>query len=286
MIRYLRTLCYDCEQLNDVLYINFKNIKGCANMLMILSPAKTFKEMKQDDLRLSDDLLFKVKTKQLIEQLQSYSSTELATLMKMSESLGEVNEQRFKGFYNQSMNGMYAIHAFEGEAYKGLDSLTLTHEALDFSKQSFRILSGLYGVLRPFDVMNAYRLEMGLSWSGSHGKDLYQYWKEDLTNYFLTELEQTTGDQVLLNLASKEYSKSIHLKQIEKKYPVITVEFKEQKGDSFRAVSMYAKRARGQMARYILMNQIDEVQKIKAFNEDGYMFNEDLSTAFTWIFTR
>ncbi|MEE0881658.1 MAG: peroxide stress protein YaaA, partial [Turicibacter sp.] len=108
-------------------------------MLMILSPAKTFKEMKQDDLRLSDDLLFKVKTKQLIEQLQSYSSTELATLMKMSESLGEVNEQRFKGFYNQSMNGMYAIHAFEGEAYKGLDSLTLTHEALDFSKQSFRI---------------------------------------------------------------------------------------------------------------------------------------------------
>ena len=95
MIRYLRTLCYDCEQLNDVLYINFKNIKGCANMLMILSPAKTFKEMKQDDLRLSDDLLFKVKTKQLIEQLQSYSSTELARLMKMSESLGEVNEQRF-----------------------------------------------------------------------------------------------------------------------------------------------------------------------------------------------
>ena len=255
-------------------------------MLMILSPAKTFKNIDSEPLNLSDDLRFAAKTKVLIEQLQAYSVTELAHIMKMSEALGEVNAQRFIEFYDKKQQGMYAIHAFEGEAYKGLDSLTLDSEALEFSKQSFRILSGLYGVLRPFDVMNPYRLEMGLSWSGEHGKDLYQYWKDDLTAYFLTELGQTTGDQVLLNLASKEYSKALNFKQIEKSYPVITVEFKEKKGDAYKVVGMYAKRARGQMARYILMNQIHEVEKIKAFNVGGYTFNLELSTEKTWIFTR
>ncbi|MDE5978071.1 MAG: peroxide stress protein YaaA [Turicibacter sp.] len=255
-------------------------------MLMILSPAKTFKIIKESSLELSDDLIFKNKTKQLVEQLQSYSVTELANLMKMSEALAEVNQLRFSQFYEKTKQGMYAIHAFEGEAYKGLGSLSLTEQALKFSQESFRILSGLYGVLRPFDIMNPYRLEMGLSWSGEHGKDLYDYWKSDLTHYFLNELKETNGDQALINLASKEYSKSLNLKEIEKNYPVITIEFKEQKGEAFRVVGMYAKRARGQMARYILNHQLHQVEKLKAFNEGGYTFNETLSTEKTWIFTR
>ena len=255
-------------------------------MLMMLSQAKTFKTIELEPLDLSNELIFKNKTKQLVNQLQTYSVSELSTLMKISEALAEVNVTRFAQFYEKNQQGMYAIHAFEGEAYKGLDSLSLNQEALEFSKESLRILSGLYGVLKPFDVMNPYRLEMGLSWSGEHGKDLYQYWKEDLTVHFLNELSETKGDQVLLNLASKEYSKALNLKQIEKTYPVITIEFKEQKGEAFKVVGMYAKRARGQMARYILNHQIHEVEQVKAFNEGGYTFNPDLSTEKTWIFTR
>ena len=119
-----------------------------------------------------------------------------------------------------------------------------------------------------------------------HGKDLYTYWKEELTAHFLSELKETKGDQVLLNLASKEYSKAINLKQLEKSYPVITVEFKERKGESYKVVGMYAKRARGEMARYILTNQIHEIEQVKAFNNGGYTFNSDLSSEKTWIFTR
>ena len=255
-------------------------------MLMILSPAKTFKTIELEPFNLSENLIFADKMKVLVEQLQQHSKQELASLMKMSEALAEINETRFKNFYRQKKQAMHAIHAFEGEAYKGLDSLTLDEEALEFSKQSFRILSGLYGVLRPFDAINPYRLEMGLSWSGVHGKDLYTYWKEELTVHFLSELKETKGDQVLLNLASKEYSKAINLKQLEKSYPVITVEFKERKGESYKVVGMYAKRARGEMARYILTNQIHEIEQVKAFNNGGYTFNSDLSNEKTWIFTR
>ena len=255
-------------------------------MLMILSPAKTFKTMTLESWNLSPHLLFTDKTKELVNQLQQYSKQELATLMKMSDTLAEINEERFKNFYQLNQQAMPAIHAFEGEAYKGLDSLTLDEEALQFSNESFRILSGLYGVLRPFDFINPYRLEMGLSWSGLHGKDLYTYWKGELTDYFLSELKETTGDQVLLNLASKEYSKAIDFKQIEKHYKVITVEFKERKGEAYKVIGMYAKRARGEMARYILMNQIHDMNGLKAFNEGGYVFNEDLSNEKTWIFTR
>ncbi|MGL4372415.1 MAG: YaaA family protein, partial [Turicibacter sp.] len=146
--------------------------------------------------------------------------------------------------------------------------------------------SGLYGMLMPNHVMRPYRLEMQTTLPIDEDKDLYAFWKSRLTTQILNLLDQTPGDRVLLNLASKEYSKALDLKLIMKSFPVITVEFKEQKGDVFKVVGMYAKKARGKMVRFILENEVDEVERLKHYQEDGYAFNKDLSSAQTWVFTR
>lgn len=261
-------------------------MKGRHEMLMILSPAKTFKEEGINYSQLSEQLRFKEQTKELVALLQTYSVEDLAQLMKMSQALSELNTKRFETFYHDKEQAMLAIHAFEGEAYKGLDSLSLTETALQYSEQHLLILSGLYGAIRPFDYINPYRLEMQTKLTNSKGKDLYSFWKEELTTYVLERLAHSSGEQVLVNLASNEYSKALNLKEIQKHYPVITIEFKEQKGDSYKVVGMYAKRARGMMVRYILNHQIENVEEIKAFDLDGYSFNMDLSDEGKWIFTR
>lgn len=253
---------------------------------MILSPAKTFKEEGVSYSLLSQELTFKDKTKELINLLQTYSQEELGQLMKMSEALSEVNVKRFQRFYENVEQAILGIHAFEGEAYKGLDSLSLSDDELAFSANRLLILSGLYGAIKPFDHINPYRLEMATKLSNSKGKDLYAFWKEDLTTYLLEQLKSTTGDQVLINLASNEYSKALDLKRIAKEYPVITIEFKEQKGETFKVVGMYAKRARGMMVRYILKNKIETLEGLKNFSENGYYFNESISDEFKWVFTR
>ena len=255
-------------------------------MLMILSPAKTFKEEGVSYSLLSQELIFKDKTKELVSILKNYSQEELGQLMKMSEALSEVNVKRFHRFYEEIEQAMLGIHAFEGEAYKGLDSLSLSEDELAFSDNRLLILSGLYGAIKPFDSINPYRLEMATKLSNSKGKDLYAFWKEDLTVYLLEQLKSSTGDQVLINLASNEYSKALDLKRIAKEYPVITIEFKEQKGETFKVVGMYAKRARGMMVRYILKNKIETLEALKNFSENGYNFNPTISDEFKWVFTR
>lgn len=255
-------------------------------MLLILSPAKTFKEEGVKRFELSKQLPFELKTKELIEHLQGYTRSELCALMKMSEALGAVNEMRFKQFYEVQGEALLGLHAFDGEAYKGLDSLTLSKEGILFAQDHLRILSGLYGIIRPNDYINPYRLEMGTKLANSEGKDLYAFWKPTLTEYMLEALNQVEGEQVLINLASKEYSKALDLKQIETQYSVVNIEFKEQKGETYKVVGMYAKRARGEMVRYILENQLKKAEELKGFNQGGYQFNPTLSTDQTWIFTR
>lgn len=255
-------------------------------MLLILSPAKTFKEEGVERFKLSENLPFEAKTKELMTHLQNYSMTDLCSLMKMSESLGTINETRFQKFYEDKQEALLGIHAFDGEAYKGLDSLTLSQEGITFAKKHLFILSGLYGVIRATDSINPYRLEMGTKLKNSMGKDLYAFWKESLTQYLIEELNQLSEGKALLNLASKEYSKAIDFKKIEKSYPVITIEFKEKKGETYKVVGMYAKRARGEMVRYILEHQIKDVNRLKDYCESLYQFNESLSTDKTWVFTR
>lgn len=255
-------------------------------MLMILSPAKTFKEDGVIYSKLSNELPFKDKTKELVTQLQAYSIEDLSLLMKMSESLSELNTKRFAKFYDNQEQALLGIHAFEGEAYKGLDSLSLSDEALQLAQYNLLILSGLYGIIHPFDWINPYRLEMATKLANSQGKDLYAFWKNELTAYIMNQIEKSEGEKVLLNLASKEYSKVLDLKQIKQSYPMISIEFKEQKENSYKVVGMYAKRARGMMVRHVLQNQIQTLEEIKHFNEDGYRFNEELSDNLTWVFTR
>ncbi len=262
------------------------NLKGRDEMLMILSPAKTYKEENVSYSRFSSELPFHHKTKELVTQLQSYSIEELAQLMKMSQALGELNNQRFAQFYDDVEQALLGIHAFEGEAYKGLDSLSLSEEALQLAQQNLLILSGLYGVIHPFDWINPYRLEMATRLSNSAGKDLYAFWKGELTAYVMNQIGKSQGEKILLNLASTEYSKVLDLKQIRQSYPVITIEFRERKGDTYKVIGMYAKRARGMMARHILQNHIKTLEEVRGFNEAGYLYNEMLSSDQTWVFTR
>lgn len=254
-------------------------------MIIILSPAKTYKE-EVNCSGLSPQLPFELKTKELVNKLQTYNVSELCTLMKMSEALGIVNLLRFETFYDAKAEAIEGIHAFDGEAFKGLDSLTLSKCGISYAKDHLRILSGLYGIIRPTDSINPYRLEMGTKLENSMGKDLYAFWKLALTDYMIEELAQTDGEKVLINLASKEYSKALDLKRIEKQFPVLTIEFKEQKDDTYKVVGMYAKRARGEMARFILENQIQKRDDLKLFNVGGYTYNEALSSEKSWIFTR
>lgn len=256
-------------------------------MLAILSPAKIFSKIEEDKLKDYTPLRFHEQTVELVKILQGYSREELAKLMKMSLDLAEVNEQRNHTFEDDTIKQSYeAILYFYGEAYKGLEAQSLEERDLLYLDEHVRILSGLYGVLKPLECIQPYRLEMGTKLSNPKGKDLYKYWKESLTEYCLELLSKTTGDQALIQLASEEYSKALDLKMIQKHYPVIEVSFKNYKNGQYKVIGMYAKKARGQMIRYIATNKVDQVNQLKNFNEDGYQFNEALSTDCHFVFTR
>ncbi|HAX72367.1 MAG TPA: hypothetical protein DCY20_02455 [Firmicutes bacterium] len=253
-------------------------------MIMMMSPAKTFRNEKIKKKIVHTPTRFNEKTTVLLDHLKQYSSEELCQLMKMSTGLGEQNFERYQNFNKlETMTGLYA---FDGEAYKGLDSPTLSDAAVSFSTRHFIMLCGLYGIIEPMMEIRPYRLEMATKLPVGQTKDLVQFWKPDLTQYILKALHETSGDQVLLNIASTEYSKALDLKTIHHQFRVVTIEFKEAKGDTYKVVGMYAKKARGQLVRYILENQIDVVEEIKFFNEDGYLYNENLSKEDIWVFTR
>lgn len=256
-------------------------------MLAILSPAKTFSALDEAQLKTYQPLPFHEQSLGLVEILKTYSREELASLMKMSLELADVNEGRNHTFENLSLKQAYeAILYFYGEAFKGVDAVSLSPEALTYMNEHVRILSGLYGVIKPLEVIKPYRLEMGTKLINPKGKDLYSYWKACLTEYFLQALEATSGDKALIGLASEEYSKVLNLKTISKQYPVIQISFKEAKGGQYKVIGMYAKKARGQMIRYIAVNQIDTVEALKAFDEEGYKFNEKLSEPTHFVYTR
>ena len=248
-------------------------------MISIISPAKGFFKIPCPDNITSTDCIFKDKTKELIDILQTYTTEDISTLMKTSEDISTLNFNRFQNFYTNNINEHIALLFISGEAYKAIDSSTLSYKDLTFAQDNLRILSGLYGLIRPLDIIKEYRLEMGTKLKNNFGKDLYSFWKESLTNELLRELDNTTGDKILLNVASEEYSKSIDLKAINKHYPVVNVHFKENKNGNFKVIGMYAKKARGQFIRFILQNQIEALVDVKKFNID-------LSDEKNLIFTR
>lgn len=250
-------------------------------MLMIISPAKTF--TREENFADYKALRFEEKTAHLIARLKAYSVEDLIKEMKMSEALAKVNHQRYANFYKEAV-GKAAIDYYYGEAFKAIESKTLSEVARQFMNDHVGILSGLYGYVKPLDIIQAYRLEMAFKFSKAKEDQLYTYWKDTLTQYVLEQLAQTSGDKVLINLASEEYSKVLDLKMIQQKYPVLNIQFKVYKDGKYKTISMYAKHARGLMVRYICTHQIEEISQIKQFNLEGYQFNEALSTDSEWVF--
>ena len=250
-------------------------------MHILLSPAKTLNmDAIPSDHKISEFPFGKEATL-LIKDLKKLKSIEVQSLMNVSATIAELNTDRFnKWSLPFSLeNAKPAIHAFKGDVYTGMDASSLTEDELNFAQESLSILSGLYGLLRPLDLMQAYRLEMGTKFATKRGKNLYEFWGDKITEEINAREKDT-----LLNLASNEYFKAVNKKTL--RANLITPVFKDEKNGVLKVISFFAKKARGMMARYIIQNHITNVEEIKNFNLGGYAFNQSLSTDKEWVFTR
>jgi cytoplasmic iron level regulating protein YaaA (DUF328/UPF0246 family) len=254
-------------------------------MKILLSPAKSIDTSKVTETYPVSHPLFLKESEQLITKLKKMSAKKLAKLMHISPDLAELNEIRFKNWEKptvQTSEVIPAVLAFSGEVYRGLDALSLTEEDLNRANDQILILSGLYGILKPMDLLVPYRLEMGTSWQITPKvKNLYQFWGKKLAQQLNLELGK---EDVIINLASAEYFKAIDKKTL--KSTVITPVFKEFKNGEYKIVMMYAKHARGAMARYIVKNKIETAEELKLYEVDGYSFDVNQSTDSEWVFTR
>ncbi|MEI6893937.1 MAG: peroxide stress protein YaaA [Colwellia sp.] len=254
-------------------------------MLLVVSPAKKldFESPLATEKCSQPDLL--AQSQLLIDECIKLTPSDIASLMKLSDKLAGLNAARFGEWATPFTrdNARQAILSFNGDVYTGLDAQSFNNEDFDFAQQHFRILSGLYGLLRPLDLMQAYRLEMGCKLSNSRGDNLYQFWGEIITNE-LNKVMSEQGDDALLNLASTEYFKSVKIKALNA--TIITPVFKDWKNGQYKIISFFAKKARGLMARYIIKNKLTCVEQIKAFDLGGYQYSDDLSKGNNWVFTR
>lgn len=253
-------------------------------MLMVLSPAKSL-DYDPIELELASRPRFKEQTNELAEILKAKSAADLAKLMHISDNLATENERRYQRFGKKlkKEERKQALFAFKGSVYQGLAVEDFSEEDIEFAQKHLRILSGLYGLLRPMDKIQAYRLEMGTKLNNPKGKNLYEFWDTTITELLNKDL-RAQGDKVLINLASQEYFKAVKPKVF--KGQIINVNFKELRGDVYKVISFSAKVARGQMARYIIKNKLENPESIKEFQEDNYVFNPDLSDETNWVFTR
>jgi len=253
-------------------------------MIYLLSPAKTLDyESEVPSLRATMPR-FLEQSEELAKIMKKVKPAELEKLMGISSKLAELNADRFKSWkadYKKG-EGREAILAFKGDVYQGLDVVNWDKEDFSEAQKSIRILSGLYGILRPLDLMLPYRLEMGKKVETKNGKSLYDFWGSDLTKSLNKELKGS--DDAVVNLASNEYFSAV--KSAELKAPVITPVFKDWKNDKYKIISFYAKKARGTMAAWAVKNKISQVADLKKFKQDGYHYDDELSDATSWVFTR
>lgn len=254
-------------------------------MLALISPAKNldFESPLPSKLHSKPTMLKHAQV--LVDQLKGLAPQDICSLMKLSDKLGQLNYDRYQAWKKPFTvkNARPAVFAFNGDVYAGLDAYSLSDEALNFAQDRLRILSGLYGVLRPLDLMQAYRLEMGTKLANERGRDLYAFWGGLITGQLNAQLKALSEDTVV-NLASNEYFKAVN--QSELAAEVITPVFKDLKNGQYKVLSFFAKKARGRMCAYIINKQITQASKLKRFNWDGYRFNAELSKAREWVFTR
>ena len=252
-------------------------------MLIVLSPAKSLDLETPPTTSLHSTPDFLDHSAQLIERMRQFSPAEVGSLMGISDALSALNVARYASWTPQLTDARQAIMAFNGDVYAGFEARTLQPVQLDYAQSQVRILSGLYGLLRPLDLIHPHRLEMGTRLSTARGKDLYAFWGDTITN----ALNRTASEQqarVLVNLASEEYFKSVKPRQL--KVPVIAPVFEDWKNGKYKIISFYAKRARGMLARYAAVHQIRDPEQLKQFDVDGYAYVPEASNDSSWVFRR
>ena len=254
-------------------------------MLMVISPAKKLDFESPSKTKSFSDADFLDDAEELIGQLRGLTPPGVSELMKISDKLGDLNFGRYLNWdKNLTLdNAKQALLAFKGDVYIGIDADSMTKKDLKWAQGRLRILSGLYGLLRPLDLIKAYRLEMGTRFANDRGKDLYEFWGSKITDALNDALARESVPTVV-NLASNEYFKSIQAKKLNA--DVITPVFKDWKGDKYKVLSFYAKKARGLMVGYVIRNRIKDVEKLKQFDCEGYSYNAAMSSAREWVFTR
>lgn len=248
-------------------------------MLIILSPAKSLDFETKFSHPKPTNAFFETEKNQLIKNLKKFSSKNLQDLMAISENLGELNFHRYQNFENQPLRP--AILAFDGDVYDGFNKQDLQESDYKFAHEHLRILSGLYGLLKPLDLIQPHRLEMGTDFKKFNFivKNLYDFWQEKITN----ELNKSCYEYII-NLASQEYFKAVNSKKINKK--IIEISFKEKKQGQFKVVGISSKKARGMMANFAIKNKITKPSDLQKFNLENYNFNEKLSSEQNWVFCR
>jgi cytoplasmic iron level regulating protein YaaA (DUF328/UPF0246 family) len=253
-------------------------------MKILISPAKSINEkaIKSIDSTIP---IFQNEAQKIVKNLRKFKVDDLRQLMSISEDLAQLNWKRYKNWKksdSESEELISAGFAFSGEVYRGLDLASLNSEELEIASKNLRILSGMYGILKPSDLIYPYRLEMGTRFSPiEEQKNLYEFWKDKIVKMLEKELEK---EELIVNLASNEYFKAIDLQQIKNR--IITPIFKDFKNGKFSIIMMYAKHARGAMARYLIQNQITNIEDLKLYSVDGYSFDAKQSNENEWVFVR
>ncbi|WP_268035397.1 peroxide stress protein YaaA [Algoriphagus sp. PAP.12] len=250
-------------------------------MLILISPAKTLdystppiQEFTQPD--------FITDVKALVSVMKKKSAADIAKLMHISDNLANLNEERYKTFQKEFNfdNSKQALLAFKGDVYTKIDVDNYSEEDFEFAQSHLRILSGLYGLLKPLDLIQPYRLEMGIKLETKKGKNLYEYWDKKIAK----AIDAVAAKKPIINLASQEYFKAVDLKTL--KSPVINIHFKEHRNDTYQVVGFFAKQARGMMTNFAIKNKITNPEQLKTFNEEGYEFSDSLSSECDWLFIR
>ena len=253
-------------------------------MLMIISPAKTLDYDSPLATETYSQPDFLDDACELVDQLKTLEPHDISNLMGVSDKLGQLNAERFRRWqtpFTQD-NARQAVLAFKGDVYTGLDAESFSAKEFEIAQKRLRILSGLYGVLKPLDLMQPYRLEMGTKLENNRGKDLYAFWGNKITDELNRLLKADDG--VLVNLASNEYFRSIRKKELDAR--LITPQFRDWKNGQYKMISFYAKKARGLMCRYAIQNNITRADDLKGFDLEGYRFSEEQSDGDNWVFLR
>ena len=252
-------------------------------MKVLLSPAKSLDFKSQPPTEKNSFLCFEKEAEFLNSILKRKSPKDLSDLMGVSSKIADLNYERN---HNWSLpfnlkNARQAVYAFSGDVYRGLDAYSIDTKKVDFMQSTVRIISGLYGLIKPLDLIQPYRLEMGTKLSFDNNRNLYDYWKEKITNQLNSELSK---NEPVLNLASNEYFKALDTKVI--KSDIYSANFKQLKDGKYKTIAIFSKKARGMMSRYIIENNITEINSLKSFNYEGYIYHENLSSEKELIFTR